>query len=134
VHNILGLGEGNAQSNISNVFGQNFDIFWQRDWDLCSVNLTNFSIFSVKFHQNFNIKKWKQKNSGHFQLIDQMDGLVQMIYYLVVSPICIVRLPCLWVGGGMRNIKSTILDVRFNVGGANFGYGWSLLLIECRFW
>jgi hypothetical protein len=27
VHNVLGLGEGNAQSNISNVFGQNFAIF-----------------------------------------------------------------------------------------------------------
>jgi hypothetical protein len=64
----------------------------------------------------------------HFPLIDQMDGLVQMVYYLVVSHL--YSWPTMFMGGwGMGNIKPTILDVRFNVGGANSGDGWSLLLI-----
>jgi hypothetical protein len=97
---------------------------------VCKVNF--WLIFLSFFWLNFNTKKWKQKNSGHFQLIDQMDGLVQMVYYLVVSHL--YSPPTMFMGRwGMGNIKSTILDVRFNVGGANFGDGWGLLLIECKY-
>ncbi len=46
----------------------NFAIFWQRNWEnfgnfgFYSVNLTIFSIFWVKFHQNFDITKMKKKS------------------------------------------------------------------------